>query len=172
MKKIILLSAVFIAMLTGCKKETGPVGPTGPQGPQGIQGNANVHSYSFAAAPNNWNTTSSPPAYFVSLSVPELTSEIMNSGAVLVYMQVAGNTNYTQLPVTSYVSSGYSETFEVSNTVGVVKVFRSNSSLTLPPALTTNVTFKVIVIAAGLEAANGIDLSNYTTVKERWNLSE
>lgn len=77
-------------------------GPEGPRGPAGPAGTANV-IYSEWFNPDTWTSVN----YFgvaerqFTMSTPELTQEIIDNGAVLVYMRFAGIApQINQLPVT------------------------------------------------------------------------
>lgn len=173
MKKLLFIAVLFSLSFTACQKEEGPAGPIGPQGPQGPQGNngnANVHSATFIVNPGDWAYNA--PSYYVTLSYPQITQDIINTGAVLVYLQNNPG-NYSQLPLTFYPSNTYSETFEISSGLSNVKIFRTDSDLTDPGPVSNALTFKVVVIASSGKKANpNLDLKDYSKVKEAFNLSE
>lgn len=97
MKRTLLLSALVLAVLTGCEQ-----GPRGPVGPQGDPGNANVFSlnftFSIADAIINENVAS------VQYDVPSITPNVVDEGAVLLYFRDQGT--WTAMPfLFSYESS-------------------------------------------------------------------
>src|ERR1700761_2114450 len=108
MKKLLLL------MLTGGALVFNSCSKTGPQGPQG---NANVIG-SSAFTVSSWSQTGS--SYYASFSDPDITNDIVNTGAVEVYklyVSSNGSTSWTNLPdvdgVTSTVYNFYTGGFDI-----------------------------------------------------------
>jgi hypothetical protein len=154
----ILLIAITI---TNCKK-----GDTGPAGKDGVNGNANVVSSSVTSS--NWAFVS--PAWEMTLTYPAITQNILDKGAVLVYVQ--SGSNYYQLPYTFYPANTYSRSYTFVHYIGGLKVFVTDSDLT-QPTNPGSLTFKVVVIAASQRLANpNINWKNYTEVKEALNLKD
>jgi hypothetical protein len=152
-----LVLLVTMTIFSSCKKE-------GPAGPAGEDGNANVVSSTITSS--SWAYTA--PSWAISFTYPAITQDIINSGAVLVYIKV-GN-NYSQLPLTFYQSASYSSTIEVSTFVGGLSLFWTDSDLTQPNNPGSQ-TFKVVVIAAsGLIQNPNVDYSNYEEVKSTFNI--
>ena len=91
MKRInyFLALILFGIIFASCTKQ-------GPTGPQGAQGNANVTSNSYTIT--SWTTGNY--FYYTNLSVPALTSSILNSGAIEVYWSIDGGTSWNRLPKT------------------------------------------------------------------------
>jgi hypothetical protein len=152
-----LLLLVTITFFSSCKKE-------GPAGLAGKDGNANVVSSTITSS--SWAYTA--PSWATTFDYPAITQDIINSGAVLVYLKV-GN-NYNQLPLTFYQTSSYSSTIEVSTFVGGLSLLWTDSDLTQPnnPG---SPTFKIVVIASsGMIQNPNVDYSNYEDVKATFNL--
>jgi hypothetical protein len=158
--KFLLLASVLLLTFSACKKE-------GPAGKDGKDGNANVQSSTFTVT--SWGY--SAPSYYADINYSAITAGIINNGAVLVYLS-NGSGGYSQLPLTIYPSSSYSETLETVSGPGFVRIFITDSDLTAPITPGT-LTFKVVVIAASARMANpDVDLSNYNQVKKAFNLQE
>lgn len=154
-----LLLLVTMTLFSSCKKE-------GPAGPAGKDGNANVVSSTITSS--SWAYAA--PSWVITFTNPAITQEIINSGAVLVYLKV-GN-SYNQLPLTFYPSSDYSTTIEVSTFVGGLSLFWTDSDL-IQPINPGSRTFKVVVIAASGRIQNpNVDYSNYEEVKSTFNLED
>lgn len=152
-----LVLLVTMTIFSSCKKE-------GPAGPAGEDGNANVVSSTITSS--SWAYTA--PSWAITFTYPAITQEIINSGAVLVYIKV-GN-NYNQLPLTFYPSASYSSTIEVSTFVGGLSLLWTDSDL-IQPNNPGSQTFKVVVIAAsGLIQNPNVDYSNYEEVKSTFSL--
>lgn len=155
-----LLLLVTMTIFSSCKKE----GPEGPAGKDGVDGNANVVSSTITSSAWAYNA----PSWAITFTYPAITQEIINSGAVLVYIKV-GN-NYNQLPLTFYQSSSYSTTIEVTTFAGGLSLIWTDSDLTQPNNPGSQ-TFKVVVIAAsGMIQNPNVDYSNYEEVKSTFNL--
>lgn len=145
MRKILLFT-FCIGLFYSCKKE----------GPPGKDGNANVVSSTVTVT--NW--VYSAPSYVATISYAAITQEIINSGAVLVYVE-SGTNSYTQLPLTFYQNSSYSTTLEVENFIGGLRIFWTDSDLTQPNT-PPSVKFKIVVIAS----------SNLKTLPAEFNLRD
>lgn len=71
---------------------------------------------------NNWVTT---------IPYGEITTDVIDNGAVIVYLQTGTNV-WNSLPLTTYESVSYSTTIQVSVTIGQVIITWTNSDSTLP----------------------------------------
>ena len=168
-KKNVVKSTAIIGMFalvcgllfTNCKKE----GPQGPAGKDGTNGNANVVSSSITSS--SWVYSS--PSWSINFTYGAITQDIIDRGAVLVYMKVGSA--YNQIPITFYPANNYSRTYDISTYVGGVTIYCTDSDLTQPTNPGT-LTFKVVVIAASQLIKNpNVDLKNYTAVKQAFNIS-
>lgn len=96
--------ALLPFLMTACVGPRGPEGPMGPQGPQGNDGNANVFSINYLVEAADWYDVGTPGAdeYFLALDldVPEISSDIVESGLVLVYYRADANSPWLALPYT------------------------------------------------------------------------
>ncbi len=104
---------------------------------------AQVESNTFTIS--NWQSTGQQ--WFAEVSYSAITQDIINRGAVLVYMQVSSGA-YNQVPLTFYTNSSYSTTIEVSTYVGGLTLFWTDSDLIQPGNPGTQ-RAKVVVIPAG-----------------------
>jgi|JI61114C2RNA_FD_contig_41_4441934_length_537_multi_5_in_0_out_0_1 hypothetical protein len=87
--KIFIAVFALFAALVSCKKaEKGEMGSPGANGTNGTNGNANVKMYSYGKD----SIQPSDATIGISLSMyPEITTNLLDSSAVLVYHQVGGN---------------------------------------------------------------------------------
>jgi hypothetical protein len=158
-KKSLIVFGITLISIIGCTKE-------GPIGPAGNDGNANVVSSTFSSS--NW--VYSAPSWSLTHFYSAITQEIIDKGAVLVYLKTGQA--YSQLPITIYTSTNYSTSIEVASFVGGVKLFWTDSDLTQPnnPG---NLEFKIVVIAAsGLAQNPNLDFTNYEEVAQAYNLNK
>jgi hypothetical protein len=155
--KSILVALLFGATIfSSCTKE-GPAGPIG---------NANVVSSSISTS--NW--INEDPMWTLNLSYPAITQEIINTGAVLVYMKY-NSSPYIQLPIT-FTNQGYSSIVDFESFVGGLKIHWTDTDLSLPEN-PGNRDFKIVVIAAsGLAKNPNLDFNNYDKVKKAFNLND
>ena len=93
----------------------------------------------------NWQSTGQ--RWYAEVSYSAITQDIIDWGAVLVYMQVSTG-GYNQVPLTFYTNSSYSTTKEVSTFVSGVTLFWTDSDLIQPSNPGTQ-RAKVVVIPAG-----------------------
>ena len=151
--KIVLIILVFASFIltTSCKKDV--YGCT----------NVNAVNYSAIATKDDGSCHFQPPAaesttitisnwtnngnggYTSILPWGQITSDVIDNGAVMTYMETGTNV-WSQLPLTVYNSSSYSTTFQVSITVGQVIVLVKNSDLVLP-ADPGALVFKITVVS-------------------------
>ena len=152
-----LLILTSSLIFSSCTKE-------GPVGPAGKDGNANVVSSTLTNV--SWDEDGN--TWVINLTYPAITQEIINSGAVLVY--IGGNNSYTQLPFTIYSSDEYSTSFNYAVSVGSIQIECSDSDLILPQQ-PGNVNIKVVVIASSQKhLIQDTDVSNYNEIKDALNL--
>ncbi len=169
-----ILMLILILSIAGCQKDPvqGPKGDTGATGAQGTQGNANVHWTTFTVNPSDWVYDGTLHSSLVTLSVSGITTDIINSGAVLVYMLTSSGV-YAQLPATIYPQNWYSESFDVYTAVGTLQIRVSDSDLSQPGTFSSPITFKAIVISSALLNSNpNLDLNSYAKVKTVLNLED
>lgn len=141
-------------------------GEQGPQGPAGEDGNANVQSSSLTTS--NWTYLS--PDWYINFTYSAITQDILDNGAVLVY--VKSGSNYFQLPYTFYPNSSYSRSYTFKHYLGGLTVVVTDSDwLQSPnPGL---LTFKVVVIASSAIAKHpNVNLKNYDEVKKTFELKD
>ncbi|TNF48866.1 MAG: hypothetical protein EP305_04290 [Bacteroidetes bacterium] len=92
---------------------------------------------------NSWDWSYSNPMYYALINYPAITQEVVDQGAVLVYMETSTN-YYSQLPVTFYPSSQWSTSVEVVHTLSQLQIIWTDSDLnTLNPG---SWKFKIVVI--------------------------
>ena len=127
------LFPILIAVgILGCEGETGPVGPVGPPG------SANVTSGTFTIAPNAYSNgfwfmpvdggTQANPAKVATVPVPGITSELVDNGAVLIYLRVpstptGASNQWTLLPFhQGGFGGGYLVSIKAAVSAGQVRI--------------------------------------------------
>lgn len=165
-KKVVLLAVTLLSIgLASCKK-----GDTGEPGKDGTNGNANVTSATLTApswiwsAPDYWR-------YNTWSGISILTSDVVNTGAVMLY-QTNGGT-HLQLPITVGIGS----TVEIDRyqySVGAVSVFIENANLSDPISqIPVPTTYKLVCIPQRVMLENpNVDYKNYEKVKLAFHLKD
>lgn len=155
------------------------VGPKGEPGPPGHDGNANVESAIVETTAPDWFWDENALNWFVDLEWDQIDLDMVDYGAVLVYMESPSNDFYGwhQLPLTLYPDESYSSTIETVYYDYGLTLFWTNSDLQQyqnPCTLyNTNLTFKVVLIDANMYSKYiNEDLSDYETVKKLFNLAD
>jgi hypothetical protein len=159
MKNALNLLAILtlIAIFSGCKKDEYQ-----PKGDYQEAGDYPEMSSQISTI-SVW--TYSSPSYFGEIYNSEITQDVLDNGAVLVYANSGTNT-WSQLPVTFYQSSSYSTTLEVVTYPNTVRIYWTDSDLT-QPATPPAMTFKVVVFTPKMLMENpGIDFKNINEVEE------
>lgn len=132
---VLLLSTLFIA---GCKKTQGPKGDTGAPGPSGT---SSMQVTTFTTAAGDWTSYGWPYNYQEAiLNVPGITSAVVTSGDVRVYMLDASTSSWIGMPY-SFVTNQYSYKYKTSQVI--LNLTLSNAA---PPANPGVQQFKVVVI--------------------------
>lgn len=165
---MMLLTIVTVILLSACAKD-GKTGPQGPAGTNGTNGNANVVSSSITTTSLSWSANA--PFYTTSIGYAAITQDIIDNGAVLVYISNTAGT-YQQLPFTYYPASSYSRTYTFAYAVGTVTIYVSDSDLVIPDNPGA-VTFKIVVMAASAKRElqqKHVDLNNYSEVVTYLNI--
>ena len=154
MKNTILMFSVFLGLiLISCKKETIRETTT-------IQSQSNIST--FTVYNTNWITSNQ--FQIATIMNSAITQDIVDNGAVLVYLKE--NSNWVSLPLTYYGNAAYSTTIRVDHNVGFFKVYRSNSDLSTP-GNPGNQTYKCVLISGEQLAQNpNVNLNSYKEVIE------
>jgi len=182
MKKLttILMIAV-IAIMASCSKEgpAGPAGTNGTNGTNGVDGNANVQVFLWNTSPTS---TGSGP-YTTTYNISAITQDILDRGAVLMYIETNSNSNvWLAVPF-----SNETVWFYTRIKIGLVELLSKNTMIT---AANT----RVVVIGGttnGLTTVNrnrswstlneiekaqslypNVDFSSYDAVKTAFNLKK
>jgi len=168
MKNSLTLMGALVAgmlMFSGCGKE----GPAGPAGTDGTNGNANVRGNTFTISTWTWNTS----ALYLqgNIADADVTPDINNYGAVLVYAYIPSAAVWEALPFsTPTTSASVTQHFECLHSTGNVWVDISNSDGSTPSGPPAD--YKVVCIASSLIKANpNVDLKNYSQVKAAFHLN-
>ncbi len=156
-------AAMMLALVTalaaceGSSGPTGPAGPAGPEGPEGAQGEqgppgtANIISGRTTLTEADWSSSTlsmtfsfSPnseifraPARYVDVAAPEITSEVYENGAVLVWLNVSNlQEHFAQLPYRFFRNSfnAFTWTYDVVVTEGNLRFLFMHEKL--DPAVT------------------------------------
>jgi len=147
---VVLASIVLIS----CGKE-GPRGPRGPQGAPGKDG-TQINTYEFNVFHDQWKTsgTYGSAGYYCyeERSIPTLTSSVILSGAVLVYMITTENGQEydNQLPyiIPFHYDGYYIRTVRYDLQPGKIGFIVEDSDFkTQRPPYSDRVTFKVVIIS-------------------------
>ncbi len=167
------LFATSVMMLTAVSC-VGPVGPQGPQGRDGRDGNANVWSINYLAIESDWYGvgTAGDPGYFLALdlNVPEITTDIVNNGVVMVYYRETDGSPWVALPYT-FISHDpeYIEKLDFIYDLSFVGMQSQASDRQATPYAGT---YRVIVATAVPLGKKDIDWSDYDTVAEYLGVDE
>lgn len=163
MKKIgtMMLGLMMMTMLfSACKKEE-VVGPVGPAG------NANVKSMTVETVSTDW-TGNGAAGFSITLDAPIITADIVATGAVLCYLELAGTTY--ALPY-SYLYGSFTRHMLFEYSLGSITIDRiDDDGFTSNPG-SSLAKIKVVTIASSeLIQHPNVDLTNYEEVKEAFNL--
>ena len=154
-----LITSVFL--LFSCAKD----GKDGLPGPAGANGNANVKSQTFTIY--SWDWTTSGNMKYVDINSNLITTDIVNSGSVLIYMKFAGF--WQALPFT-YPQGTTSQLFRYyySNNFVQIQVTQETGVPSLP-----DFEFKLVVISSSARLSNPqMNFTDYYQVKDVFHLKD
>ncbi len=138
LSKIIAVLILSIFFISGCKKTEGPKGDTGPAGPSG---SASMQVTTFTTATVDWTLYSWPYNYQEAvLTVPGITSAVVTSGDVRVYMFDVATSSWIGMPY-SFVTNQYSYKYKSGQVI--LNLTLSNSGSPANPGVQQ---FKVVVV--------------------------
>jgi hypothetical protein len=102
------------------------------------------------------------------MQVQDITQEILDKGAVMVYMD-NGNNEWIALPCTIPIDGNYSSTYTPVHSLGKVRVWKTDTDLlTIDPGITN---MKVVVVSEhGLAQKPDLDWTDYDAVSKALNL--
>ncbi|MBK8875401.1 MAG: hypothetical protein IPN13_16385 [Bacteroidetes bacterium] len=167
----------FIASISFTSCEKGDTGAPGPQGPIGPPGNVNVISKTVTVSSGDWISYSNPLGGNMKGSqkaVPEITSSIVSTGAVMVYLRQSYNTGgyyYQALPFNRVVDSNNMRSYHFSISTNLLNLFIEETDNNIGSL--GSYTYKVVIIPANRMAENpDVNLLNYDEVKASFNLVE
>jgi hypothetical protein len=153
MKKLIIYFAALV-LISSCGKDGAP-GATGPQGPSG---NANVQATTFTVTSTQWQSTGTGGTdyeKYVDLTVPSITQNILDNGAVLVYWVTSNGIN-VQLPFQNVYPAGSTPfIYQPSTSVGTATVeayYSDWSSFSFTAG--SQIKFKVVTIDGSLRVTH------------------
>lgn len=139
--KTLLLFALVIFTLAGCKKEK-VVGPPGPKG------NANVESIEFTLS--SYTLSAENPSHESFHNWEVLTEEMVNEGGVFVYMNMitfGQDSSYTLLPFTYNVFLNDPWTIHSEFRIGEIEISQYVYTTTTNWGISGSMSFRAIAIA-------------------------
>ncbi|MCP4550798.1 MAG: hypothetical protein GY834_01890 [Bacteroidetes bacterium] len=159
---LFILISIIALTFTACQKEGAP----------GLDGVVDVYSYYYTISEYDWDTFGDPGigfGYIGSMDFPEITEDVLNYGAVLVYLYQTGS--LYSLPITFVeptTEGGYLTSIWLTLNLGEVLVtFQDSDGLTGNPG---NMEFKVVIIDGYLNIPSSLNLKSYDEVKNYFNL--
>ncbi|MBS1737984.1 MAG: collagen-like protein, partial [Bacteroidetes bacterium] len=177
--------AVLISF-SSCSKEgpqgpqgaQGPPGPTGAAGPQGPQGTANVIysgwlDVTFAADTIHDGNKIDTLGFYATIDAPKLTSEILTSGEMKVYINLgtAADPYISPLP---YFSPYNGITIEPNFAIGAIDIYSNLNVSTRTQNGSKTWQYRYILVPGGTAArkASTVDWNDYNAVKKYLNLTD
>lgn len=146
-----LLSIALFAV--SCSGDDGTDGTNGVDGQKGATGTANVIYSAWITAPTAVaETIDGTSGLSTSINAPELSSDILSKGTILVYVSFGSGT-YT-LPYTS-TAGGAVNTITAISTLQKIKLFRFKHAQDGTVGLPTTLSWRYILIPGGVVATTG-----------------
>ncbi len=135
---------------------------------------SDVSSQEFVIGPSDWTAfgTFGQPGYgyATTITATNITQDILDHGAVMVYYRPINTSNYTALPCTIPINGNYSTTFLFIASAGYIqlKTLDSDTQTLIPADI---MYFKVVAIDGSQRIANpDLDLKDYEQVRIKFDL--
>ncbi|TDW49889.1 hypothetical protein EV144_102319 [Flavobacterium sp. 270] len=149
----LLSIALFAVSCSGDDGADGTNGTNGVDGQKGATGTANVIYSAWITAPTAVaETIDGTSGLSTSINAPELSSDILSKGTILVYMSFGGGTY--ALPYTSTAGSAVN-TITAISTLQKIKLFRFKHAQDGTVGLPTSLSWRYILIPGGVAATTG-----------------
>ncbi|HEY9262093.1 collagen-like protein, partial [Chitinophaga sp.] len=199
---IAIVVITHLLIITGCSKKgdpgpagangaQGPAGPVGPKGPGAISGTFTLVNADYK---NDYWTISTgaggalgAASRAVVKSLPAITTDVFNTGTVMVYLKTPVNlsataTVWTPLPYDiRNFNVGYLTSFKFNYEAGKLRIYymfvQTDGSATVPDiynAVIPSYDYKYVVIpgTAAARASSPVDLNDYNAVAKYYNLKD
>lgn len=115
----------------------------------------------------NWSYND--PSWQISFSYEEIDQDVIDNGAVLVYMKLG--TSSIQLPIV-FTNDGYQSIVDAEIYVGGLTISWTDTDL-IQPINPSEREFKIVVISSsGLAQNPNIDFKDYNAVKQAFKLND
>ena len=152
----------------GPRGETGLQGPAGPRGAQGGAGIGNVMYSGWLPA----NTLTQPVVGRLEINAPRLTSAIMESGEVYVYMRLNNNLGEVYLVGNEVSIGAVKVVFDYSIATGRIWVINRDPGITIPGAGDPMKVFdyRYVLIPGGTPATHAVNPEDYGAVARVFQL--
>jgi len=152
----------------------GPAGPRGSNGTNGIDGINYTHSAIYDIAASDW--VGDLNGYDVVINVPEITEDIYNNGAVLVYRLVEIEPKSFNLLPYSYVDNSTIIYMDFDAYVGSIDLIYKevHNGVNATPAPQATISFKVVIIEGiHLATLKGmVDIRDYSAVAKMLDIDK
>ena len=160
------MALLSLAMLVfGCSKD-------GATGAQGATGNANVQSVTVDVIASQWSYASNINQWGFGISAPLITTSILNSGLVHVYMTtdstITSNSTLYSLP---FNLNGVNYSYNLSGNFIYFTIGSSNNTNLSNVTLPTKLKYRYVVAPSSAGKMN-INWKNYEEVKFKLNLKD
>lgn len=164
-KILMLLLTIFtISITTSCSED----GADGADGTNGIDGNANVIYSPWTD--QNWTDFDTPTIKRMTISAPQITSQITNTGVVLAYFRFSDQTVVRQVPFTEGAAINIRRSFFIN--VGSISflISRVDPSFAMSEANVNGSNgsipqYRYIIIPSSTPlSARGVTPIDYTTM--------
>lgn len=148
MKKYLLLIMIGTVCFQSCKKKIyGCMDATAINYSDVAteESNSCIYEDVYSSTVDNVTWTFNDPSYEAHLTWTMIDQDIIDNGALNVFIKIGNNSNWSPVPLTFYQSGSYSTTIEVGFRVGAVDLFWTDSDLTQPATPPTNISVKLVI---------------------------
>lgn len=166
MKKLTkILMVALIAIMASCSKE-GPQGPAGTNGTNGTNGNANVQYSDWMAVPS-WTGYGTATASY-DWAVSNITQEVLDNAAVLIYYRYGTEIQYKILPYFESATKVFSGNFSVGHIL--LKYQNINGGTVTPSADQNKFRYMIIPGNTHLRLKKPLNQMTYEEVCKLYNI--
>lgn len=167
-----ILSLLLLVIGFACEGPRGPRGYDGNNGMDGLDGQTFAYSAMYEVLPSSW--VGDLNGFFATLPMAEITGDIYENGAVLVYWMNDADQNFSILPYWYMDSEGLTINVACDIYIGSIDIFYQEIFDGLPDTFVPEGTnyFKVVIIEAIPLATvkSMVDINDFDAVTKTFNV--
>jgi hypothetical protein len=178
MKRFYLLLSLSLAVIIALSSCEGPAGPRGYDGLDGRDGETGIKTVFLNMSRFDWKPLETKGRWFYTFSLPEITSDVIENGAVLCYRKsdISEYEAFEAMPIKTLVEENgvlFSNELWYSHSIGKLDIDWWDSHPVEPLSPSYDMYFKVVILYPTYTyKLKGVDLEDYNAVSKALELDK